>query len=461
MADPFADLLDAIVRDYVITDAQKDVDLNAPADEAASMIEAEKRHIVAEASAAGAATAALVSEGAHPRLRGAGHRQVRDSASTIGMPEQNAIADALIMYLVRFDLAESRSEETEPGHYDYFISVNWDAALPGRRAARGSICPRRWPGPPRFRVADGGPQAATPIRPSDDAASPKTGTEAAAADRRRQRGAAGAGAAFPLSGPRSAADRADPSLDPARGRQRGDFGGANTATLTNERLEFLGDAVLGAVAAEYLYNLDPLADEGQLTRRRVALVRAETLVRWAREIDLGSYLYLGLGERPGPGTRDRMLAGAFEAVIGAVALDRGFGAARKFLMRLLERDAPEILAQRRGRWPTRKAGSRSCCRTATGGRRTIRRCRPKGPITPGRSSSRRHSMSASWGGASGHRSGKRSKPRPRPRCPPWPRTRRRAVDHRPSSCDPEPYGAGSTVRCRPRRIDPWIRARAA
>jgi ribonuclease-3 len=121
-----------------------------------------------------------------------------------------------------------------------------------------------------------------------------------------------------------------------------------STALTNERLEFLGDAVLGAVAAEYLYTLDPLADEGQLTRRRVALVRAETLVRWAREIDLGSYLYLGAGERPGPGSRDRMLAGAFEAVIGAVALDRGFSAARKFLMRLLERDAPDILAHAEG-----------------------------------------------------------------------------------------------------------------
>jgi ribonuclease-3 len=126
------------------------------------------------------------------------------------------------------------------------------------------------------------------------------------------------------------------------------LGGEHTSALTNERLEFLGDAVLGAVAAEYLYNLDPLADEGQLTRQRVALVRAETLVRWAREIDLGSYLYLGLGERPGPGARDRMLAGAFEAVVGAVALDRGFGAARKFLMRLLERDAPEILTEAEG-----------------------------------------------------------------------------------------------------------------
>jgi ribonuclease-3 len=124
---------------------------------------------------------------------------------------------------------------------------------------------------------------------------------------------------------------------------------ARASTLTNERLEFLGDAVLGAVAAEYLYNLDPEADEGELTRRRVALVRAETLVRWAREIELGSYLYLGVGERPGEGARDRMLAGAFEAVVGAIALDRGFGAARKYLLRLLERDAPEILSYDEGK----------------------------------------------------------------------------------------------------------------
>jgi hypothetical protein len=125
VADPFAELLESIVRNYVITDAQKDVDLNAPADEDAAVIEAEKRHIVADAS-----------------------RQAREmlpafrtglvlafEAQGIGKPEiqlddrdakQNAIADALIMYLVRFDLAESRSEETEHNHYDYFISVNWD-----------------------------------------------------------------------------------------------------------------------------------------------------------------------------------------------------------------------------------------------------------------------------------------------------------------------------------------------
>jgi ribonuclease-3 len=130
--------------------------------------------------------------------------------------------------------------------------------------------------------------------------------------------------------------------------QAAGIGGERPTALTNERLEFLGDAVLGAVAAEYLYNRDPGADEGELTRQRVALVRAETLVRWAREIDLGSYLYLGLGEKPGEGSRDRMLAGGFEAVVGAIALDRGFGAARRYLLRLLERDAPIILATAEG-----------------------------------------------------------------------------------------------------------------
>lgn len=127
-------------------------------------------------------------------------------------------------------------------------------------------------------------------------------------------------------------------------------GNAATAALrTNERLEFLGDAVLGAVAAEYLYALDPAADEGTLTRRRVALVRTETLVRWAREIDLGAHLFLGQGERPSAGARDRMLAGGFEALVGAIALDRGHAAARRFLRRFLAREAAAIVAETEGR----------------------------------------------------------------------------------------------------------------
>ena len=120
------------------------------------------------------------------------------------------------------------------------------------------------------------------------------------------------------------------------------------AARTNERLEFLGDAMLGAVAAEYLYALDPAADEGTLTRRRVALVRAETLVAWAREIDLGAYLFLGQGERPSAGARDRMLAGAFEALVGAIALDRGYAGAKRFLRRFLARDAAAIVVEAEG-----------------------------------------------------------------------------------------------------------------
>ncbi|MDQ3045065.1 MAG: ribonuclease III [Chloroflexota bacterium] len=113
---------------------------------------------------------------------------------------------------------------------------------------------------------------------------------------------------------------------------------------SNERLEFLGDALLGAIAAEYLYDRYLDADEGTLTRRRVALVRAETLVRWAREIGMTDALYLGSGERITEGVRDRMLAGAFEALVGAIALDRGMRAARTFLRTFLARDAPLVVA---------------------------------------------------------------------------------------------------------------------
>lgn len=119
-------------------------------------------------------------------------------------------------------------------------------------------------------------------------------------------------------------------------------GGDPDQSESNERLEFLGDAFLGAIVAEHLYRRYPKADEGTLTARRVALVRAETLVRWAREINLGSYLYLGHGERITASARDRMLAGAFEAVVGAIAMDRGVRAAKRFLRPFLDRDTEAI-----------------------------------------------------------------------------------------------------------------------
>lgn len=104
---------------------------------------------------------------------------------------------------------------------------------------------------------------------------------------------------------------------------------------SNERLEFLGDAYLGAIVAEHLYDRYPDADEGTLTALRVGLVRTETLVRWARSIDLGSYLVLGQGERVTESPRDRILAGAFEALVGAVAVDRGWREVRRFVLRFL------------------------------------------------------------------------------------------------------------------------------
>jgi ribonuclease-3 len=100
----------------------------------------------------------------------------------------------------------------------------------------------------------------------------------------------------------------------------------------NERLEFLGDAVIDFVVAGYLYHRFPEMDEGELTSLRAALVRAETLARFARAIDLGRYLRLGYGEEE-TGGRDRtpLLCASFEAVIGAVYLDSGLEAARPII----------------------------------------------------------------------------------------------------------------------------------
>jgi ribonuclease-3 len=110
---------------------------------------------------------------------------------------------------------------------------------------------------------------------------------------------------------------------------------------SNERLEFLGDAYLGTVVAEHLYDRYPDADEGTLTALRVGLVRTETLVRWARLIELERYLYLGQGEQVTESPRDRILAGAFEALVGAVAVDRGWREVRSFVLRFLRLE-PEI-----------------------------------------------------------------------------------------------------------------------
>lgn len=110
--------------------------------------------------------------------------------------------------------------------------------------------------------------------------------------------------------------------------------GERASLEDNERLEFLGDAVLGLLASEYL--LEAYADwqEGHLSRSRARLVNAHALAEAARRLGLGEYLLLGRGEEK-TGGRDRvaMLADAFEAVVGAMYLDGGIAPARQFLKR--------------------------------------------------------------------------------------------------------------------------------
>ncbi len=103
----------------------------------------------------------------------------------------------------------------------------------------------------------------------------------------------------------------------------------------NERLEFLGDAILGMIVAERLFDRFPEASEGQLSRLRAQLVKRDTLAKIAREIGLGEYLLMGSGElRAGGQSRDSTLSDALEAVLGAVYLDAGAGAVEQVFDKL-------------------------------------------------------------------------------------------------------------------------------
>ena len=105
---------------------------------------------------------------------------------------------------------------------------------------------------------------------------------------------------------------------------------------SNERLEFLGDSILGMVVADHLYRNHPDLPEGELTRVRAALVCEESLVEVARELDLGEHLRLGKGEEAGGGrNRPSIRADAVEALLAAVYLDGGIGSARKLIQRFI------------------------------------------------------------------------------------------------------------------------------
>ena len=110
---------------------------------------------------------------------------------------------------------------------------------------------------------------------------------------------------------------------------------------SNERLEFLGDSVLGFVAAEFLFKRYAGLPEGDLTRMRAGLVCEQSLYEVAKELDLGSYLKLGRGEEAGGGReRQSILADATEAVFAAVYLDGGIQPVRELIVRVLLSQAP-------------------------------------------------------------------------------------------------------------------------
>src|SRR4030043_295750 len=114
----------------------------------------------------------------------------------------------------------------------------------------------------------------------------------------------------------------------------------------NERLEFLGDSVLGLVVSKHLYIEHPLQPEGDLTNFRSSLVNARMLSRAAKQLNLGSFLYLSRGEEATGGReRQYILANTFEALIGAIFLDQGINVAEKFIEKHLLPNLKEIIEQ--------------------------------------------------------------------------------------------------------------------
>src|SRR5579864_9524409 len=118
-----------------------------------------------------------------------------------------------------------------------------------------------------------------------------------------------------------------------------------TGLSSNERLEFLGDAVLNCICTDYLYRAFPELSEGDLSDVRAVLVKGETLAQFAREIDIGPNLVMSKGETKS-GKSQRVLAAAFEAILGAVYLDQGLEETRRFLLPRLEPMAQRIVQMR-------------------------------------------------------------------------------------------------------------------
>lgn len=125
-----------------------------------------------------------------------------------------------------------------------------------------------------------------------------------------------------------------PSFSSESGKQR---------YKSNQRLEFLGDAVLELVTSEFLYKKHPTDEEGELTKRRSSLVFEPALALCAKNIGLGENIYLGVGENLSKGyEKPSILSDAFEALIGAIYLDGGLENARKFIERFVLKSIDEL-----------------------------------------------------------------------------------------------------------------------
>jgi ribonuclease-3 len=120
-----------------------------------------------------------------------------------------------------------------------------------------------------------------------------------------------------------------------------------TKNFNNERLEYLGDAVLDLIVGEYLYKLFPEAEEGILSKLRAALVNEESFMKLAKRLNLGKYLFLSPAEENNNGReKPSILSSAFEALIGAVYLEAGFDKAKEVALKLLKEEFPVITPEK-------------------------------------------------------------------------------------------------------------------
>ena len=120
---------------------------------------------------------------------------------------------------------------------------------------------------------------------------------------------------------------------------------AGAGLSSNERIEFLGDSVLTLISADFLYRTFPELSEGELSDVRAALVKMGTLATFARDMQLGNFLLLGKGEQSS-GSSQRILASAFEALLGAIYLDQGMEVVKRFLVPRLEPIAHDVVKKR-------------------------------------------------------------------------------------------------------------------